>query len=180
METRIVSAQTARVAIMGEPMREAIVGPLCVNGGVAHVETDGRMREVEIARVAFTIHTGKMVAGKWNPDGGKEPMVDIETAYRMVSSTSRVDYPRTFVGKAVDVGTEQTRYRPGGTATPCAVDGIVTRRPMGEPEYAADVERYRERLADHYDTDRPLVAGDPRRVRIVTRWKLRAMMNASR
>ena len=53
-------------------------------------------------------------------------------------------------------------------------------KPVGKPETAADVEAYREALASHYDTNRPLVAGNPRRVRIVARWKLRQLVNASR
>jgi hypothetical protein len=52
--------------------------------------------------------------------------------------------------------------------------------PVGKPETVADVAEYREALAAHYNTDRPLVAGDPRRVRIVARWKLRQLVNASR
>jgi hypothetical protein len=50
---------------------------------------------------------------------------------------------------------------------------------MGKPSYAADMEAHREALAA-YRAEKPLVSGDPRRVRITARWKLRALVNASR
>jgi hypothetical protein len=55
-----------------------------------------------------------------------------------------------------------------------------TFRPMGKPDTAPDTAAYREALAAHYSTDKPLLSGDPRRVRVTARWKLRALFNASR
>jgi hypothetical protein len=154
METRTVSTATARAAIVGEPTREVVVGPVAVDGGIAHVETDGRMREVEIRSVAFTFHTGRRIDGRWVPDGGLEQLEEIETAYRMVSSTSRVEYPRTFVAEAVDAGTAVDRFTPA--PAPAPAPGVATDehrttvRPMGQMAYAGDVDAYREALAEYY------------------------------
>jgi len=154
METRIVSAQAARDAIVGQPMAEVIVGPVAVDGGIAHVETDGKMREVEIRSVAFSFHTGERIKGHWVPDGLWEQLEEIETAYRMVSSTTRVEYPRTFVAEAVDVGTVAYRFSPGPVPQPMAGvandENRTTVRPMGQAEYAADIEAYRAALAEYY------------------------------
>jgi hypothetical protein len=113
------------------------------------------MREVAVSNVAYTLHTGTMVAGKWHPDGGTEPMSEIETAYRMISSTSRVEYPRTFVAEAVDVGTETDRHQATPAPAPapwndCDRGRITTHKGAGKPEYAADVETYRAALAEYY------------------------------
>lgn len=186
IETRTVSAQTARAAIVGEPTREVVVGPVAVDGGIAHIETDGRMKEVEIRSVAFTFYTGERIDGKWMANGGSEQLEEIETAYRMVASTSRVEYPRTFVAEAVDVGTAVDRFTPAQTPNPepwtTEQRGWrnTSRETVRGQAVAGDREAYREALTEYYNTDKPLVAGDPRRVRIVARWKLRALVNASR
>jgi hypothetical protein len=58
----------------------------------------------------------------------------------------------------------------------------TTVRPMGTPEMAVNVEAHRDAIAAYYaaQENKPLVSGDPRRVRITARWKLRALVNASR
>jgi len=156
METRTVSAQTARAAIVGEPMAEVVVGPVAVDGGIAHVETDGKMREVEIRSVAFTFHTGERVNGKWVPDGLWEQLEEIETAYRMVSSTSRVEYPRTFVAEAVDAGTVADRFSgaPAPSPEPWSVEQrgwrTTARETVREQAVAGDVDAYRAALAEYY------------------------------
>lgn len=59
------------------------------------------------------------------------------------------------------------------------VCNLHTRRPcLRQPVYAADVEAYRAALAEYY-ADKPLISGDPRRVRITARWRLRSMVMAS-
>ena len=186
-ETRTVSPATAHAAIMGEPVAEVVVGPVAVDGGVATIDTDGQMREVEVRSVAFTFHTGARIGGQWVADGGAQQLEEIETGYRMVPGRTRVEYPRTFVAEAVDVGTVADRFSPApvpATATPWADDGgevcnLTTRRRCArEAVYAADVEAYREalRLAGE---PKPLVGGDPRRAFIQQRLRIRAMMRES-
>lgn len=156
METRIVSAKTARAAIVGEPMAELVVGPVAVDGGVAHIETDGKMKEVEIRSVAFTFHTGERIGGKWVADGKVAQLEEIETAYRMVSSTSRVEYPRTFVAEAVDVGTERDRHQASPLPAPAPWTPeqrgwiSTTRETVRGQTVAADVDAYRAVLAEYY------------------------------
>jgi hypothetical protein len=99
------TAAEAREAIIGRPNgREFIIGPRMVAGGVANVETDGKMKEVEVGRTNFLFFTGKRVGGKWKPDGKCESMVEIDTAYRMVRHYSEVTYPAAVVADAVDDG----------------------------------------------------------------------------
>ena len=185
-ETRTVSAATARAAIVGEPMAEVVVGPVAVDGGVATIDTDGKMREVEIRSVAFSFFTGERIDGKWVPDGLWEQLEEIETAYRMVPGRTRVEYPRTFVAEAVDAGTVADRFNPAPSPAPepWSVEQrgwrTTARETVRGQAVAADVEAYREALAAHYNTDKPLISGDPRRVRIVARWKLRGLERASR
>jgi hypothetical protein len=141
---------------MGGPTREIVVGPVAVDGGIAHVETDGRMREVEIRSVAFSFHTGRRIDGRWVPDGGVEQLEEIETGYRMVSSTTRVEYPRTFVAEAVDVGTAVDRFTPAQTPTPAPWTpeqrGHVKtmRETVRGRAVAGDVDAYRAALAEYY------------------------------
>jgi hypothetical protein len=156
METRTVSAQTAQAAIVGEPIREVVVGPIAINGGVAHVETDGKMREVEIRSVAFSFHTGERIGGKWVPDGLWEQLEEIETGFRMVSSTSRAEYPRTFVAEAVDAGTMVDRYHPAQTPNPEPWNAeqrgwrTTARETVRGQTVAGDMEAYRLALAEYY------------------------------
>lgn len=156
METRTVSAQTARVAIVGEPMREVVVGPVAVDGGVSTIDTDGKMREVEIRTVAFSFHTGERIGGKWVPDGHFEQLEEVETAYRMVPGRTRVEYPRTFVAEAVDVGTVADRFNPAPVPAPAPWTaeqrGRITtsRETVRGQTVAANVEAYREALAEYY------------------------------
>lgn len=128
VETVAVSRREAQTAIVGEPQREVIVGPIHVSGGVAHVETDGKMREVVVREIA-------------TPE-----TITTYTAWKMDRSTARVEYPACFVAEAVDTGTERCRYVP---------QPIPAARPSGSvyhatPEYAADPEAYRAALAEYY------------------------------
>lgn len=156
METRTVSAQTARAAIVGEPMAEVIVGPVAVDGGVATIDTDGKMREVEIRTVAFTFHTGERIAGKWVPDGLWEQLEEIETGFRMVPGRTRVEYPRTFVAEAVDVGTVADRFTPAPAAAPAPwtpeqrANVKTMRETVRGQTVAGDIEAYRAALAEYY------------------------------
>jgi hypothetical protein len=172
METRTVTREQAHTAIMGESMREIVVGPIAVSGGVAHVETDGQMREVEIRSVAFTFHTGERIDGKWMADGGSEQLEEIETAYRMVSSTTRVEYPRTFVAEAVDAGTEGTRHVP--TPLPAPAPLGLPSRPWS-PTYVPDMAYYRAQLAASR-AENPLAVDACRRARIQARWNRRRLL----
>jgi hypothetical protein len=156
METRTVSAQTARAAIVGEPMAEVVMEGVAVSGGVVTIDTDGTMREVEVSTTHFLFFTGKRVAGKWVPDGGTEPMVDIETAYRMVPGRTRVEYPRTFVAKAIDAGTEIDRYQPAQTPNPEPWTPeqrgwrMTARETVRGQTVAGDMEAHRLALAEYY------------------------------
>jgi hypothetical protein len=156
METRTVSAQTARAAIVGEPMAEVVIEGVAVSGGVAHTETDGRMKCIPVSTTLFLFYTGKRVDGRWVPDGGCEEFADIETAYRMVSSTSRVEYPRTFVAGALDAGTELDRFTPAPAPAPepWSVEQrgwrTTARETVRGQAVAGDVEAYRAALAEYY------------------------------
>jgi hypothetical protein len=118
MVTRQLTEREARVAIIGEPMAEVVMDGRAVSGGVAHIETDGKMREVVTRTVAFTFHTGERVGGHWVPDGGAESLAELETAWQMVSGTTRVEYHRTFVADALDAGTEVDKHTPAPLPTP--------------------------------------------------------------
>jgi hypothetical protein len=137
-------------------MAEVIVGPVAVDGGVATIDTDGKMREVEIRSVAFLFHTGRRIDGRWTPDGGAQQLEEIETAYRMVPGRTRVEYPRTFVAEAVDVGTHHDRHQPAPLPLPAPWTaeqrGHVTtlRETVRGQAVAADVEAYRKALAEYY------------------------------
>jgi hypothetical protein len=170
--TQAVIAREAHAAIMGEPVREVVVGPIAVSGGVAHIETDGQMREVEVRSVAFAFYTGTRVNGKWVADGGVQHLEEIETAYRMVPSTSRVEYPRTFVAEAVDAGTEGTRHVP--TPLPAPAPLGLPSRPWS-PTYVPDMAYYRAQLAASR-AENPLAVDACRRARIQARWNRRRLL----
>jgi hypothetical protein len=137
-------------------MAEVVMEGVAVSGGVAHVETDGRMKSVPVSTTNFLFYTGKRVDGRWVPDGGCEELAETETAYRMVSSTSRVEYPRTFVAGALDAGTERDRFTPAQTPnpepwTPEQRGHITTlRETVRGQAVAGDVEAYREALREYY------------------------------
>jgi hypothetical protein len=136
-ETVALSRRDAIAAIVGEPQREIVVGPIHVSGGVASVTTDGKMKEVTVRSVAYT------VVGDDGTDYGEE---ENTTAWRMVPGYTRVEYPAGFVAEAVDAGTERNRYVP---------QPIPATRPAGsvyhaEPVWAADVDHYRATLAEYY------------------------------
>ncbi len=155
-ENRIVSPAVARVAIVGEPMAELVVGPVSVDGGVATIDTDGRMAEIELRSVAFTFHTGERINGHWVPDGGAEQLEEIETAYKMVPGRTRVEYPRTFVAEAVDIGTVADRPIPAPLPAPEPWTAeqrgwiINARETVREQVVTGDVDAYREALREYY------------------------------
>jgi len=156
METRTVSAQTARAAIVGEPMAEVVMEGVAVSGGIAHIETDGRMKCVPVSTTNFLFYTGKRVDGRWVPDGGCEELADIETAYRMIPGGTRVEYPRTFVAGALDAGTEVDRFTPAQTPNPAPWTKeqrghrTTARETVRGQAVAGDVDAYRVALAEYY------------------------------
>jgi len=114
---RKTSKKEALAAIVGEPVREVVVGPIAVSGGVAWVPNDGKMREVVVREVAFTFHTGERKDGKWIPDGYEEQLCEVETEWKMVAGQpKRQEWPRTFVAEAVDCGNERPRLSRGSGA----------------------------------------------------------------
>ena len=137
-------------------MAEVVMEGVAVSGGVAHIETDGQMRSVPVSTTNFLFYTGSRVDGRWTPDGGCEELADIETAYRMVSTTSRVEYPRTFVAGALDAGTERNRHQQTPTPAPEPLtpeqrgNRITSRETVRGQEVAGDVDTYREALAEYY------------------------------
>jgi hypothetical protein len=137
-------------------MAEVIVGPVAVDGGVATIDTDGKMREVEIRSVAFTFHTGERIGGKWVPDGLWEQLEEVETGYRMVPGRTRVDYPRTFVAESVDVGTVADRFNPAPAPAPAPwtaeqrANVTTMRETVRGQTVAGDIEAYRAALAEYY------------------------------
>ena len=135
-ETVTLSRREALAAIVGEPQREVVVGPIHVSGGVATIETDGIMREVTVRSVAYTVH-----------DGGQEyGEEENTTAWRMVPGRTRVDYPAGFVAEAVDAGTECNRYTPQPIPSPQPAGSVY----HASPVWAADVDAYRAALTDYY------------------------------
>jgi len=125
IETVQVSRRDALAMIGGEPQREIVVGPIHVSGGVATVDTDGQMREIVIREIV-------------TPE-----TVETETAWKMVSGRTKIEYPPCFVAEAVDAGTERNRYVPAPVPTP---------RPSGAvnhatPVYAANREAYLSSVA---------------------------------
>lgn len=136
-ETITLSRRDALAAIVGEPQREIVVGPIHVSGGVASITTDGKMREVTVKSVAYT------VVGDDGTDYGEE---ENTTAWKMVPGYTRVEYPAGFVAEAVDAGTERNRYVPQPIPAPRPAGSVC----HAEPVWAADVEGYRAALADYY------------------------------
>lgn len=111
--TETLTAEQAREAIVGNVRgREIITGPRIVRGGTANVETDGRMKEVVIRAENYLFFTGERVNGRWVPDGKTEPMVDMETRFKMVRSYSEVEYPAAVVADTIDAG----EWTPADTA----------------------------------------------------------------
>jgi hypothetical protein len=137
-------------------MAEVVMEGVAVSGGVAHIETDGQMKCVQVSTTNFLFYTGHRVDGRWVPDGGCEELADIETAYRMVPGGTRVEYPRTFVAAALDAGTERDRFTPAPTPapepwTPEQRGNITTTRETVRGQaVAGDVEAYRAALAEYY------------------------------
>ena len=136
-ETVAISRREALAAIVGEPQREVVVGPIHVSGGVATIETDGRMREVVVKSVAYT------VVGDNGKDYGEE---ENTTAWRMVPGRTKVEYPAGFVAEAVDAGTECNRYTPQPIPAPQPAGSVY----HAEPVWTADVDGYRAALAEYY------------------------------
>jgi len=154
-ETKIVSANVARIAIVGEPMAEVVFEGVAVSGGIVNRETDGQIQRVPVRTVVFQFHTGERIDGRWIPDGGTETVEAAETRYKMVAGHTREEYPRTFVPHAIDAGTELDRHvsTPVPGPSPWSEETRETRttyRPTGTVAYAADVETYRERLREYY------------------------------
>lgn len=125
-ETVTLSRREALAAIVGEPQREIVVGPIHVSGGVATIETDGIMREVTI-RERVTPET-----------------IETETAWKMVPGRTKVEYPAGFVAEAVDAGTETNRYTPQPIPAPQPAGSVY----HAEPAWTADVDAYRAALAE--------------------------------
>ena len=137
IETVSLSRRDALAAIVGEPQREVVVGPIHVGGGVAHVETDGKMREVVVKSVAYTVHE----------DGQEYGEREDVTAWKMTrNSTVRVEYPAGFVAEAVDAGTERNRYVPQPIPAPRPARSVY----HASPVWTADVDGYRAALAEYY------------------------------
>jgi hypothetical protein len=131
-----LSRREAVAAIVGEPQREVVVGPIHVSGGVATIETDGIMGAVTVRSVAYTVH-----------DGGREYGEEENTTeWRMVPGRTRVDYPAGFVAEAVDAGTERNRYVPQPIPAPQPAGSVY----HAQPVWAADVDGYRAVLAEYY------------------------------
>jgi hypothetical protein len=104
---------------------------------------------------------------------------------RRLASLSRKQSAADLLATAYGADSVRPTFNPAPVPSPSpltaqAREARETYRPMGKPATAVNVEAYREALTAHYETDRPLISGDPRRVRIVARWKLRAMVQASR
>jgi hypothetical protein len=137
-------------------MAEVVMEGVAVSGGVVTIDTDGVMKSVAVSTTNFLFYTGKRVDGRWVPDGGCEEYADIETAYRMVPGRTRVEYPRTFVAKALDAGTEIDRYQPAQTPNPEPWNAeqrgwrTTARETVRGQAVAADMEAYRAALAEYY------------------------------
>jgi hypothetical protein len=136
-ETITLSRREALAAIVGEPQREVVVGPIHVSGGMATIETDGIMREVTVRSVAYT------VVGDDGTDHGEE---ENTTAWRMVPGRTKVEYPAGFVAEAVDAGTEKNRHVPEPIPAPRPTGSVY----HASPVWAADVDAYRAALAEYY------------------------------
>ena len=103
---------------------------------------------------------------------------------RRLASLSRKQSAADLLATAYGADSVPPTFHPAPVPSPSpltaqAREARETYRPMGKPAYAVNVEAHREALAA-YHADKPLISGDPRRVRIVARWKLRAMVQASR
>lgn len=130
-ETVTLTPREAYEAIHGTPQRETVVGHVCVSGGIAKVQTDGKIGRI----VTRTIVT-------------PETITTVEE-WRMVRGEgTRVEYAPCVTADIAELGTERNRYVPQPIPAP---------RPSGSvyhaaPEWTPDVETYRERLAEYYAT----------------------------